>query len=519
MEQVKVLRGTKEIIGEIPAIHFGTVTYEECEGAGCQVISLSQVSPKEFAKYVSDAAESGYICHERHCLGTTSFYAFSKKNAALFLNYYPELREMRIVGDTNCGYFQLKDRPGGWQLPSLLTQIDLEDYGMSYLIRMSDGRFLILDGGWDFEPDADKLMRQLQAQAPEEKPVIAAWIFTHPHIDHYRCFMKFFEKYKERVIVEAFLYNFPEITEEFASRNPRLQEKEEAEALQRLEVCVAECGAPVIRPHTGQVYQFGNVRMEVLSSLDDTCHPPCGVNAISLVLRMQLEGQQILFCADSELSQAALAERYGSYLKSDILQVTHHGFNGGTVEAYSLIDPEVCLVPVDENLFYGYMCCYKAENQALIYGLDVKEILTGSHGDIVLTLPYKAKPNGRTMLLETAKDWQKKLGARSWVFGDMTWETCRFSILNTSCFEGSVKATLYFEERADRIRAIEIKVPGYTVKKVDFTEEGSINGDSEFFNRESLSKMGIPYGKTFAVHFLTDRPLVIWGDKAPVYVY
>lgn len=518
METTKLLCGTKESIGSIPAITFGTVMYEECEGAGCQVISLSHVSPKEFAKYVSDVAEQGYICHERHCLGTSSFYAFSRKDAALFLNYYPEMAAMTIVGEVNSGYYQLKDRPGGWQLPSLLTQIDLEDYGLSYLIRMSDGRFLILDGGWDFEPDADKLMHQLRAQSPEEKPVIAAWIFTHPHIDHYRCFLTFFDKYKENVTIESFLYNFPEITEAFAERNPKLREREETEALQRLEEKVAECGSLVVRPHTGQVYQFGNVRMEVLSSLDDTCHPPCGVNAISLVLRMQLEGQTILFCADSELSQAALAERYGSYLKSDILQVTHHGFNGGTVKAYSLIDPEVCLVPVNESLFYGTMCYYKEENKALIYGLDVKEIMTGSHGDIVLTLPYKAKPNGRTMLLDTAKDWQKKLGARSWVFADMTWETCQFSILNATCFEGSVKATLFFEDRADRIRAIEIKAPGYTVKKVDFTEEGSIDGDAEFFNRESLVKMGIPYGKTFTVHFMTDRPLVIWGAKEPVYV-
>lgn len=518
MENLKSIKGSEELIGMIPPLQFGVLEYEEAEGPACGVISLEEVKQKEFAKYVSDVSELGYICRERHCLGTSSFYAFVKKDVALFLNYYPEMGKMRIVGEKNSGYYEIQDRPGGWQVPTLLTQIDLEDFGLSYLIRMSDGRFLVLDGGCGFEPDADKLMNRLLEQSPDRKPVIAAWIFTHPHLDHYRCFLVFNEKYKEQVVIESFLYNFPTLTEALVSHCPRLLEKEEQEALERLDHEVAQSGVLVVRPHTGQVYQFANVRMEVLSSLDDTCYGKCGVNAISLVLRMQIEGQNILFCADSELTQATLAERYGTYLKSDILQVTHHGFNGGTNRAYSLIAPEVCLVPVHEDIFYGYMGYYREENRMLIYDLDVKEILTGSNGDLVLELPYKAKPNGRTMLLDTAKNWQKNLGARSWMFGELTWETCQFSILNATCFEGTVRANLYFENRTDRIRAIEIKVPGYTVKKVDFTEEGSIDGDAEFFNRESLEKMGIPYGKTFAVHFLTDRPLVIWGAKEPVYV-
>ena len=206
---------------------------------------------------------------------------------------------MRIVGETNSGYYRLQDRPGGWQLPSLLTQIDLEDYGLSYLIRLSDGRFLVLDGGWDFEPDADKLMKQLRTQSPDEKPVIAAWIFTHPHIDHYRCFLVFYEKYKEDVEIEAFLYNFPEVSGDADGQSTRLVEKEEIEYMRVLEQRVAESGALVVRPHTGQVYQFANARMEVLSSLDDTCFAPCKGNEISLVLRVFIEGQSILFCADA----------------------------------------------------------------------------------------------------------------------------------------------------------------------------------------------------------------------------
>ena len=317
--------------------------------------------------------------------------------------------------------------------------------------------------------------------------------------------------------IAAFVYNFPEVSGDADGQSTRLVEKEEIEYMRVLEQRVAESGALVVRPHTGQVYQFANARMEVLSSLDDTCFAPCKGNEISLVLRVFIEGQSILFCADAYFKASRLEERYGNYLKSDILQVTHHGFNGGSNEGYSLVAPKVCLVPVSEELFYGYMGYYRDENKLLIYGLDVQEILTGSHGDVVLTLPYEPKPNGRTLLLETAKEWQKRLGARSWIFADLTWETSRFSFLNATCFEGTVYANLYFEDKADNIRAIKITVPGYTVKRVDFADENDIDGNALYFNRTALAKMGIPEGKTFSVHFLSDRPIVIWGEKEPVY--
>ena len=105
---------------------------------------------------------------------------------------------MSLVGEKDSGYFSWKDRPGTEICQSLLTHIEPVDYGMSYLIRLCDGRFLIMDGGWEFEPDADALMNQLQAQSLTEKPVIALWIFTHPHSDHYFCFFPFMEKYGDK---------------------------------------------------------------------------------------------------------------------------------------------------------------------------------------------------------------------------------------------------------------------------------------------------------------------------------
>jgi hypothetical protein len=48
-----------------------------------------------------------------------------------------------------------------------------------------------------------------------------------------------------------------------------------------------------------------------------------------------------------------IAHTYGDYLKSDILQVTHHGLIGGDKELYELINPEICFWATSEERFLG----------------------------------------------------------------------------------------------------------------------------------------------------------------------
>ena len=43
---------------------------------------------------------------------------------------------------------------------------------------------------------------------------------------------------------------------------------------------------------------------------------------------------------------------YGKELKSDILQITHHGANGGYTALNAIIDPEICLWPIDAWRFH-----------------------------------------------------------------------------------------------------------------------------------------------------------------------
>ena len=119
---------------------------------------------------------------------------------------------------------------------------------------------------------------------------------------------------------------------------------------------IERSGGKVYMAHTGQRFNIGGASLEILASMDDTIHLSKNINASSLVIRMELCGQIILWATDASFSDAQLPEKFGEYLKSDILQVPHHGLQCGTAEAmmrgYDLIRPKVCLLPISEYNAY-----------------------------------------------------------------------------------------------------------------------------------------------------------------------
>ena len=48
-----------------------------------------------------------------------------------------------------------------------------------------------------------------------------------------------------------------------------------------------------------------------------------------------------------------MADTYGAYLKSDLLQLSHHGANGACLDLYRLIDPAVCFWACSQRKFEG----------------------------------------------------------------------------------------------------------------------------------------------------------------------
>lgn len=362
-----------------------------------ETVRIFDVPAETFSKYCEAYLSEGFLLKQKFNNGVYRYAAFFNAGAGVFLNYFDRTRELYIVTEKDCNYFDFKDVPGENSIQPQITQIELEDFGMSYVIRLSDGRFIVIDGGDSFEANADRLMQCLTENSNGKTPVIAAWIMTHMHNDHYQCFSMFDNKYRGKYIVEKFMLNFMELDDDrfpdSVKTSPRrIENTSDVVNVPIMLKKIEELGAPVFMPHTGQVYNIGDAGLEFLSGLDETVDfMRANVNATSLVFKMELGGQTILWTGDATFSEARLPQRYGEYIKCDILQVPHHGFEGPVtdyeIDGYKLANPETALLPVSDYNAYINMGIHRKGVRYLYEKSNVIDIATGDTTR-VFPLPY-----------------------------------------------------------------------------------------------------------------------------------
>lgn len=499
-----------------------------------RVVLFENMGQDNYRAYCDLAASCGYCCKEQFSAPHRSFAAFEKDGAGLFINYFANTAQLQIVLEDVSAYFTYEDKAGEGCVTPRITQVFLSDYGLSDVIRLSDGRLIIIDGANVYEKDIDNLFARLTKESPEEKPVIAAWIMTHPHSDHYFCFFPFMEKYGDRVVIEKFFFHFPEGDD--LEHYPALSKDGGAyarwkgiepipggEILNLFRQQVAELQIPVYTPFTGQTYQIGDAKLQFYGGMDDSIHRSQNINAASLMFIMELAGQRIFITGDGSFSDTYLAERFGQELKCDILQVPHHGFGCGTekgqVDGFRLIAPRVCLLPVEKGLAYTTFTTYREGTNYLMTRQNVEEMITGEK-ETTLELPYTPSPSGVYELKQNYERGRDDAGARSWVFTDLDTsnpEDFWFSVLNTLYIPAQLEVEIYIESLQKQTRRFKIAGPRLGVFRVNclITPED----DPELVNSPELLELkNIPTGTHFAVRFISNLPVVIsHRDHQPAY--
>jgi len=512
---------------QIPA--FDEINYIENRlNAQARVLHFPESEESAFHACCRWLQQQGYEAKECWTRKDQCFGAYLKDHTGIFLNYFGGTKELRIVEEKDCTYFSFADQAGDALFPPQITQLTMEDFGMSYAIRLSDGRFILMDGGRNMEPEWDRLYACLKEQSPTEHPCIAAWIFSHPHGDHFHCLIGFMEKYGSCVDIERFFFHFP-AHDDFV-HYPALQDAPTPVGnlagriwIPRMLETIRKTGAAVFTPHTGQRFCIGDADMEILSSMEDTIHATHDINGISLVIKMTLGGQSILWATDAGFSYARLAQRYGDYLKADILQIPHHGFQSGTaegeIEGYRLIRPRVCLLPASDFTAFTFFCAYRPGTRFLIEWDEVEEIITGSQTH-TLILPYLPLPNAKENTRLMLAKGQDAAGARSWVFTGLSTareEDFIFTILNTVIPPARVSINLYFEEKALAVRFIQTEIGGSCLKTLNIVGD-EVDGCIYPHSINSLKVKGVPQNQPFAVRFISDTPIIVsHRDHAPAY--
>lgn len=334
-------------------------------------------------------------------LGPNRFAAFRANGRFEYLSFIPGRGEIRrIVGSCDENLPLPEESPHfERRSETLLCQIDLDnrriDCGMSYLFRLGDGRFFLIDGGYFTYRECDRLYRLLRKLQPEGKLVLAGWFFSHAHQDHLGCFLDFAARYagekeepeKADCVIEGLYYTFPSLSlpeAAFWKQSDNATIREFYDTLARFLPHV-----PRYALHTGQSFFLADLSADVLFTHEDI-YPEriYSFNDSSTVLRVRIAGQTLLFLGDlQEASCRKLEAMYGNELKADLVQVAHHGFNGSTAETYDLASPTVALWPTPDYGFIGNR--ERQVNAHLLSMPSVREhLVAGIHGTRILPLPY-----------------------------------------------------------------------------------------------------------------------------------
>ena len=403
--------------------------YKGCKEGnhGLRTHTLDHTDKASYISYLRDLESDGWVQYANNIIeGSNLFATYTKGEESLYCYYIHAKHRTYIVRTPNLN-LEARQQDNQYQVvcEPLMTQVKLlcQEYagGMSYVIRLSDGRFLIVDGGFN-EKDfyhAKELYALLESQNVLEKITVAAWIITHPHGDHLGTASDFLRTYTaEQVDIQQLILNFPS-DEDLGKADPEILTHDHTSyyptfklVLQRIrsDLRITVC-------HTGQRYYFADAVIEFLHTPEDffpmsiATLSSNAVNGASTVFTMELGGQKTMFLADCAIDESGdLVDMWGDYLKSDIMQAAHHCQRGGTVDLYEAIDPTVVLAPLPaKSIVNREILSY--ESTRWLWNNEsgnIREIILSGWEQRTLTLPYTPAEDTEFFSNATTDPWGGK---------------------------------------------------------------------------------------------------------------
>ena len=220
---------------------------------------------------------------------------------------------------------------GTLHMPKSATDTICESY-----VFQSETATIVIDGG--FESETESLYALIKSLGGN----VDAWFFSHPHDDHYGAFCGVMKEHADEIHVKALYYNFP--ADELIIENaPRFADATR-KYLPMIRELTAANSIPVITMHKGDVYDFGDFSIHVLREPDVSITNNF-INNSTTVFRLDSNGRRIMFLGDLgvEGGEQLLATVPAEELKSEFVQMAHHGQQGVEKPVYDVISPDFCL--------------------------------------------------------------------------------------------------------------------------------------------------------------------------------
>ena len=334
-------------------------------GQGSELYIFSNTTSSKFSKYVSNLISLGFQLYAYNEIANNEYYTLITETQIVTAMYLKNSSETRIIQDSREtieltgteeeNIYQKTSSPS-------FTMMGISDSGypggMSFIFKLSDGTFFIIDGGicanrtgsneCGGDPSVNRLFNTLQSLADDkDNIVISGWLITHIHNDHAGAFIDLAEKpdYLKKLTIKKVIYSQPADSDMTDSNQPK--------RLNWMPNAVKKMGIEkTVKAHPGQVFYFADLKLTILGTHD--LIKPTKIsrhNNASIVSMVEFGGKKMLFLADAEGdSNEKLKLHYGSALDADILQVAHHGYNNTNAGiVYPYVTPQIVLWPIQTS--------------------------------------------------------------------------------------------------------------------------------------------------------------------------
>ncbi len=252
---------------------------------------------------------------------------------------------------------------------------------MGYFIKTENGKIIVVDGGTIGDS------KNLQNYINNNGGKVDYWFLTHFHNDHAGAISDIINN--SDIKIDNIIYSFC---------SKQLVEKYEPLRIEDYNIITEALNNNkvldnLITPNESQIFEIDNIKVKIISIYQNDIFENLGNNT-SMIFKIYVNDKSIIFLGDAGVeSSEKLIKYHLKDLKSDYVQMAHHGQNGATYELYKEISPDYCLWPTPDFLWdndngsgYNSGSWKTFETREWMKNLNVKENYIEKDGDITLKI-------------------------------------------------------------------------------------------------------------------------------------
>lgn len=210
---------------------------------------------------------------------------------------------------------------------------------MGYLLKTNTGKLIVIDGGTI--EDTDHLIEEIN----ENGGKVDFWFLTHAHDDHVGAFTQIVQNTDIEIgTIYVSVNDYAWYEENEPTRADFTKTFLDTLSQEKVK-------NKVIQPTLNETIVVDNIEIEILGLKNPEITENAG-NEQSMVIKFDTGKTTLLILGDTGMkSSEKLLTNQKDKLKSDIVQMAHHGQSGASQELYEVIKPTTCLWPTPEWLW------------------------------------------------------------------------------------------------------------------------------------------------------------------------